>query len=342
MKRSLAGALLAVLLLSGCSAIPKKPPTTPPEAPPATTPAQPTTQAPAAPTQPAQPTQPAPESPKPVTPDPAPPPKPPEPAKATIEPAPVAQGDVAVIRLDKAVEGSVRVRVDGLWEQPRTYIQNGKAAAFIGIPADAKVGSYPVTVTWSGGQWNGSLAVAYRQFTEDRLIVTEEQRETFYDPKQDAEWAKIFSLRSGAIAEPQWKGPFRAPIDGKLNISTHFGEIRFINDKEYGRHSGMDFEAAEGTPVLAPAPGKVVMTEKMIVSGMTVIIDHGMNLYTTYYHMSAYSVKPGDWVVPGQEIGKVGNTGFSLGAHLHWTASIGNIPVDPWPMTQKSPLGIVN
>ncbi|HWI53483.1 MAG TPA: M23 family metallopeptidase [Symbiobacteriaceae bacterium] len=267
-------------------------------------------------------------------------PAPPREPQLLLEPVRVQQGDVAAIRFDLPVEGDVTVRVQGLDEQPRVFRLEGRPIAFAGFPANARVGTYPVTVTWSGGKIESALEVVYKKFTEDRLTVTAEQESTYYDPRQADEWARVFALRSRSWSRPLWDGPFRVPLHGKLDISTYFGQIRFVNGTETGRHSGMDFEADEGTPVLAPARGRVLMTEKLIVSGNTIILDHGLNLYTTYYHLSAYDVKPGDWVEPGQIIGRVGNTGFSLGPHLHWTATIGNTPVDPWPLTESSPLGV--
>ncbi|HYF95828.1 MAG TPA: M23 family metallopeptidase [Symbiobacteriaceae bacterium] len=313
MKRLLALGL--ALFLTGCSIGGAKPAPPPPTA--APTPAPP----------------PAPE-PKPFV------PAPPKAPVITLEPPQVQQGDIGVIRFDLPVEGEVSIKVQGLSEQPRVFRLEGRPIAFVGIPANARVGSYPVTVTWPDGKYEGALEVVYKKFTEDRLTVTEEQESTYYDPRQADEWARIFALRSKSWPNPLWDGPFRAPLSGALAISTYFGQIRFVNGTETGRHSGMDFEADEGTAVLAPAPGRVLMTEKMIVSGHTIILDHGLNLYTTYYHLSAYDVKPGDWVEPGQVIGRVGNTGFSLGPHLHWTATIGNTPVDPWPLTLASPLGV--
>lgn len=270
---------------------------------------------------------------------PPPPPKPPEPPRASIAPQQVLQGDVAVLRMDRPVAGSVSVKVEGLNEQPRVFLMNGRAVAFIGFPANARMGAYPVSVSWEGGQWAGAVEVVRKVFTEDRLVVTAEQEAVYYDPRQAQDWARVFALRSKSDPAPLWDGAFQLPVAGELKITTYFGEIRFVNGVETGRHSGMDFGAPEGTPILAPARGRVVMAEKLIVTGLTIIIDHGMNLYTTYYHCSAMDVEPGQWVEPGDLIGKVGTTGFSLGAHLHWTATIGNTPVDPWPLTEAPPLG---
>jgi len=313
---------LAGLLLTGCSAgLRHTAPAPAAPQPPVTAPPSPAPQAPPAPAVPA-----AAEEPKP-------------PPKAVITPAKVLQGDFATLRLDQAVPGPVTVTVTGLSEQPKVYEYRGRAVAFIGFPATARVGSYPVTVAWKDGSWQGQVEVIYKRFTEDRLTVTQEQQETYYDPRQDEEWARLFAARSKSAPVPYWRGAFRPPLKGKLEITTYFGEIRYVNGQEASRHSGMDFAAETGTPILAPAPGRVVFTDKLIVSGWTIAIDHGENLYTTYYHASRVDVKPGDWVETGQQIGLVGSTGFSTGPHLHWTATIGNTPVDPWPLTLASPLG---
>lgn len=277
----------------------------------------------------------------PATPLPAPkPPLPATPPSVTLDPATVAQGGIAVLQLDRAVPGGVDVAVEGLPEQPRLYFLGGKPTAFIGIPADALPGEYPVRVTWADGEWTGSLTVAARQFTEDWLQVTEEQEDLYYDPRQAEEWRRVFEARSRSADHALWRGAFRPPLDGELQITTHFGEIRFVNGVETGRHSGMDFAADTGTPILAPSRGRVVLAEPLIVTGWTIILDHGLNLFTAYYHCDRVDVLPGEQVEPGQQIGVVGSTGFSTGPHLHWTATIGNTPVDPWPLTLSSPLGI--
>lgn len=276
---------------------------------------------------------------------PAPPPAPPvqlpkTPPQVTLEPAQVRQGDMALLRLDQPVKGELTITVEGLSEQPKPFSYSGRPVAFVGVPAAAKVGSYPVKVTWPDGSWEGALEVVAKSFTEDRLVVTEEQQELYFDPRQQAEWAKVFRLRSQSEERPLWRAPFLVPLAGEAPITTYFGEIRFVNGVETGRHSGMDFGVPTGTPILAPAPGKVLLAESLIVTGHTVIIDHGMNLFTTYYHMDRTDVVPDQWVTQGEVIGTVGNTGFSTGPHLHWTATIGNTPVDPWPLTQRSPLSI--
>lgn len=260
----------------------------------------------------------------------------------TLEPAQVLQGDFAVLRVDQPLPGEPVVQVEGLAEQPKLFLLDRHPTAFIGIPAAAPVGTYPVRLTWEGGAWEGTLEVVRKEFTVDRLEVTEEQEEIYYDPRQAEQWAKLYRLRSTSEPEPLWRGAFRPPLEGELQVTTYFGEIRIVNGVETGRHSGMDFGAPQGTPIYAPARGKVILAEEFIVSGRTIVIDHGLNLFTAYYHCEELLVQPGDWVEAGQPIGTVGSTGFSTGPHLHWTATIGNTPVDPWLLTQGSVVDLFN
>lgn len=264
------------------------------------------------------------------------------PPTVTLEPGKVQQGDFAVLRIDRPIPGEVKLHVEGLSEQPQLYLLDRQPFALIGFPANASIGHYPVALTWDGGSWEGSLEVVYKEFTVDRLEVTEEQEDVYYDPRQAEQWERLYRLRSTSQKEPLWKGPFQKPLAGELMITTYFGEIRVVNGAETGRHSGMDFGAPTGTPILAPARGKVILAEEFIVSGRTIVLDHGLNLFTAYYHCEELNVAAGDWVEAGQQIGLVGSTGFSTGPHLHWTATVGNIPVDPWPLTEGRLDGLFN
>ncbi len=256
------------------------------------------------------------------------------PPVVTLEPRQVLQGDFAVLRVDQPLPGEPQLHVGGLSEQPKLFLLDRQPTALIGFPAAAPLGAYPVRLTWDGGEWEGSIEVVYKEFTVDRLEVTEEQEEVYYDPRQAEQWERLYRLRSTSEPEPLWRDVFRPPLDGELRVTTYFGEIRVVNGVETGRHSGMDFGAPTGTPIYAPARGKVILAEEFIVSGRTIVIDHGLNLFTAYYHCEEIHVAPGDWVEAGQRIGLVGSTGFSTGPHLHWTATVGNTPVDPWPLTQ--------
>ncbi|WP_081826554.1 M23 family metallopeptidase [Persephonella sp. KM09-Lau-8] len=114
-----------------------------------------------------------------------------------------------------------------------------------------------------------------------------------------------------------------------LKISTPFGAKRIINDTKKSIHWGTDFKAPRGEPVFASLTGKVALARELYYTGNTVIIDHGLGLFTLYAHLSKISVKEGQIVKGGQIIGKVGSTGRSTGPHLHFGVYINDIKVDP-------------
>lgn len=137
-------------------------------------------------------------------------------------------------------------------------------------------------------------------------------------------WARIEPKRL-------FEGRFDPPITG---VSTaHFGERRIFNGQPRAPHSGMDLKAKKGTPVRAPAAGRVVLAGPLYFSGNTVILEHGMGVKTLYAHLSRVMVKTDDIVKKGQVIGKVGATGRVTGPHLHWTLKLGLARVDPYSLT---------
>jgi murein DD-endopeptidase MepM/ murein hydrolase activator NlpD len=94
-------------------------------------------------------------------------------------------------------------------------------------------------------------------------------------------------------------------------------------------HTGLDFQADQGTPILAAAGGVVVTQEAHPAYGNMVEVDHGNDLITRYAHASKVWVKKGDLVKRGQKIADVGTTGRSTGPHLHFEVMVQGVPQDP-------------
>ena len=138
--------------------------------------------------------------------------------------------------------------------------------------------------------------------------------------------------KKNASDKKLWKGKFIYPVKNKKywKISSPFGATRYVNGKIVGYHSGIDFPVPVGTPLRATNSGKIVLARKLVTTGNTIIIDHGLNVFSAYAHMSELNVKEGDKIKKGQSIGKSGNTGFTTGPHLHFTISIGTTFVDPY------------
>lgn len=127
---------------------------------------------------------------------------------------------------------------------------------------------------------------------------------------------------------PLWDGVFAAPVRGP--ITANFGVRRRYNAGELRYHEGIDYGLVTGTPVYAAAPGVVALAELLTVRGNTVFIDHGMGVYSGYFHMSELLVEPGQRVGTGDLLGRVGSTGLSTGPHLHWEIRLHGINVSPW------------
>ncbi|NHZ72561.1 MAG: peptidoglycan DD-metalloendopeptidase family protein [Aquificales bacterium] len=145
----------------------------------------------------------------------------------------------------------------------------------------------------------------------------------------DEERARLHEVWSQVSPEPLWEASFMEPIKDYLGISSSYGARRSVNGGPYNRyHEGVDFSAYGGTQVLAPAGGVVVVAEPLYVRGGAVIIDHGLGVYSGYYHLSDILVEVGTAVSPGDVIGAVGTTGLSTGNHLHWDLLIGTVWVD--------------
>ncbi len=120
---------------------------------------------------------------------------------------------------------------------------------------------------------------------------------------------------------------FISPVDGI--ISSRYGKQRYINDQPRSPHLALDIAAAEGTEIIAPAPGKVILVGDFFYSGNYLILDHGFGLLSSYSHMSKIHVQAGDYLNQRDIIGEVGSTGRVTGPHLHWSVYLEKKRINP-------------
>jgi murein DD-endopeptidase MepM/ murein hydrolase activator NlpD len=247
-----------------------------------------------------------------------------------------AQGTLllARIRSEKPlseVSGRWNDREVPFWEESekgrvpsRTYTRQ----ALLGVDLEKAAGKYEFTVT---GQLQGGELVNCRamvevkegHFATENLTVKKQFVEP--NPEQEAraaaETKRLREIYDRVTPERLWEGPFRAPLDGEFK-GSNFGKRRVLNGHPGTPHGGVDFPAPTGTPVHAAQKGRVVLAEELFFSGNSVIVDHGLGIYTFYCHFSEIDAKVGDEVVAGTVLGKVGATGRVTGPHLHWGLTV--------------------
>jgi len=127
---------------------------------------------------------------------------------------------------------------------------------------------------------------------------------------------------------------FISPVDGI--ISSRYGKQRYINDQPRSPHLALDIAAAEGTKIIAPSPGKVILVGDFFYSGNYLILDHGFGLLSSYSHMSKIHVNAGDYLNQGDIIGEVGSTGRVTGPHLHWSVYLEKQRINPESMIDEN------
>ncbi|MFA9422036.1 MAG: M23 family metallopeptidase [Sedimentibacter sp.] len=231
---------------------------------------------------------------------------------------------------------TVTVKTDAVKLDTLMYNYKGKNIFMYPIDLNTVPGDYKLTATISDDRQTKYtveriLTVKNKIFKTQYLTVNEEINQTNNDNAAIFEFSQLVKpSRSNSVDEKLWEGTFIMPVEGEL--TTDFAEIRYVNNEQSSsRHSGLDIAAPKGTLVKAPNNGVVVFAmDGLLSSGNTVVIDHGMGLFTSYYHLDNIEVEKGEKVKKGDVIGTVGTTGFSTGPHLHYAVSIYNTYINPY------------
>ncbi len=146
----------------------------------------------------------------------------------------------------------------------------------------------------------------------------------------------LLVLRS-LSTEQEWRGPFKAPVDadpvygyGAPTRYSGAANVEMATDSLFGEyHRGMDYLVPPGTVVQAPAAGRVALAAPQILTGNTLVIDHGQGVLSVFFHLSRIDVKEGEWVESRSPVGLSGDTGIAAAPHLHWAVYVHGVAVDP-------------
>jgi murein DD-endopeptidase MepM/ murein hydrolase activator NlpD len=184
-----------------------------------------------------------------------------------------------------------------------------------------------------------TLAIAPRQWQIESLPTL--PRGTTPTPeflaRRKLELEQIAAARAIDSGSQGWRQRFIWPATGR--ISGVFGSQRIYAGEPGAYHAGVDVARPEGTPVVAPADGVVILAAAapFTLEGHLLMIDHGMGLNSAFLHLSRIDVKPGQAVKQGETIGAIGMTGRATGPHLHWALRWHEARIDPVPLAGPMP-----
>lgn len=146
-----------------------------------------------------------------------------------------------------------------------------------------------------------------------------------------AEQEQVRSMLEAISRERFWQERFIEPVRG--TVTGAFGSVRVINGQPRSPHNGEDIAAPLGTDVVAMNDGIARLTVDHFFSGKGVFVDHGLGLYSMYFHLDEITVHEGELVKRGQVIGRVGASGRTTGPHLHWGVRLNGARVNPISLT---------
>lgn len=254
-------------------------------------------------------------------------------------PDPVLQGQTMFVEV--LTEADLELSGSLLGQDLMFVEEEGRYWALAGINALTAPGSYPLVLEAAEVE-SGDLLTLQDRFTVTKagfgtynIVVPEGRRGLLAADLLEAERKKVNAVYAIVSGERLWNGTFGLPLAGDIRITAPFGQRRsYSGGPVASYHSGQDLGADKGVPVLAPITGTVVLAEPLSVRGGAVILDHGLGIFTGFWHLSRIDVTVGQTVGRGDVVGLVGNSGLSTGPHLHWEMRVLGVPVDPFQWTR--------
>ncbi len=256
-------------------------------------------------------------------------------ARVDFEVASLMPGGIVLARLhDQAEVRKVIVRFGQNSYELGSKEQGIEPLALIGLDLGLRPGNYDFEVVFLGKDHRTETLrqeffILPREFPVKKLRVEAKYVTPPPEVQERIAWEAELLRTVYQIFTPQWLGEGRFILPHPGRMAPNFGERRFYNNLPRSTHSGVDISAPAGDPVMASNTGRVVLARDLYFSGKTVILDHGLGLFTVYCHFSRIKVSRGELVRKGDVIGLVGSTGRSTGPHLHWAVKIRDSRVDP-------------
>lgn len=256
--------------------------------------------------------------------------------QATITPPSPRLGDTIAVTVQTA---------DALATPPTVTLRNQTYPTFaVGsnryrallptTPLD-KPGRLSLQITAGDRSQTLPVTLANRSFPTQRIWLPPGKG----DDGTDLEFDRVDAFKKIVSPEKFWNGPFLRPEKGE--ITAGYGIRRYYNGvfaKDY-YHRGVDYANGTGTPIVAPAAGRVALvgreSQGFKIHGNCIGLDHGQGVESIFLHLSRIDVKEGDFVKAGQVIGREGSTGAVTGPHLHWGLYVHGKSIDPTPWRNR-------
>ncbi len=257
-----------------------------------------------------------------------------QPASIYVYPQNPKQGDTVFIRVKSQAS-----EITGNFGQERLIFYKKENSqdrvSFLGIDAGQKPGAYKIFADTSKAEHlTKEIKVALADFSLAPAVAAPNLKQTGYTNKKAVDNITkndnpaLKKILSKLTPVPYFKDSFSFPLKKIEKTGFSFGKfIGFAKDKL--QHLGVDLKAPKKTEIYAVNDGKVVATLNLSNYGKTVIIDHGLDIFSLYLHLEEFKISEGKMVKSGQLIGLSGDTGYVTAPHLHFSMRIGSSRVDP-------------
>ena len=209
------------------------------------------------------------------------------------------------------------------------FLRDHRLVAFVSETYFSTLKPYSCTYLYKNHKIKiAEVEVLEKTFPSERIRV--DKKRVFLSKKNQARADREREIKYAAYANsserPFFYDAFELPIRSK--VTSIYGSRRVFNKKKKTQHLGTDYRAAVGVPIKSANRGKVALSRDFFYTGHTVIIDHGLGIFTTYGHLSERLVEEGEIVPTGAIIGKAGSTGRSTAPHLHWGVTVNGLAVE--------------
>lgn len=259
----------------------------------------------------------------------------------SVDEASAFPGGVLTVRLSsrRPIRGIVYGILDGR-RCPAFWTREGMRA-LVPVPVTHPPGrvTLGVEIRSGGGRQRYAVPVtiAPRAYPTRVVFVPDEKRSVAASPAGVRDGRILLQYLRTVSPRQAWNGGFRSPVD--VPAAASFGSpqtyqglpaLESTMDSIHGEyHRGLDYDVEPGTMVKAPAPGTVLFSGTLVLSGRSIVIDHGHGLLSVFSHLAESAVRQGEWVETGRTLGTSGDTGIAAVPHLHWAVYLHGVAIDP-------------